>query len=251
MYGYWQQALAEEELQRIELEKRVELRRKRREKKKLRQLERELEAANRRENSTRSAMSEGSDDHQELNRNEMEMNVNPAEGPRFAIVPLKTDGLDEEKRESRAPSAKRRGSRHGLGDIFKLPLGSKRSQSTERGAENQRRSRHEITSTVVKDKARVSVHDKEKTTKPVAKLELPLSPVKSSKFVRPLSKSKSMFARTSLEQDLNESEPKMGTNGSNVQGDDVPDAAVDRNTDKRGVVSSNEHDERDEYGILI
>ena len=267
MYGYWQQALVEEELQRIEHDKRIELRRKRREKKKLRQLERELEAANRREKSIRSATSEGSDDHQEVNSNAMMMNVNPIEEPRFATVPLKTDDLVEEKGESRAPTAKRRGSRHGLGDIFKLPLGSKRSQSTERGSlplgskraqssergsERHWRSRHETTSTVVNDKPSVSVIAKEKTTKPAAKVETPLSPMKSSNVLRPLSKSKSMFARTSLEQDLNESETNTGTNRSGAtRSKEVPSAEIVRNADKQHVDIDSNNGEEDEHGILI
>jgi hypothetical protein len=225
MYGYWQQALVEEEIQRAEREERMEVRRKRKEKEKLRQLELELEAANRREANNRSASTEVSDDYPQ-GRQEPDQPQPDEEGrragtdaretvdgkssaaakdPPFAIVPLK-----EELSDGRPPTgstAKRRGTRHGLGDIFKLPLGSKRPQSIERDrVDRSRRSRHDSSAslsqtTATTETGRVGPSTTREGSGPGGIFHRPIRPM-SKEVVRPLSKSVSMFARTSLEQDV-------------------------------------------------
>lgn len=117
MYGSWQQALTEEEFRRQGWESRVENLRQRKEKKKLKQLQRELEAADRRENSGRTSIDDVStgDEHKGKDHRE--------------IRDMDSDLLGEEK--GIQPRRRR-----GLGDLLKNRLGSgtapsKRSLSTD------------------------------------------------------------------------------------------------------------------------
>ena len=123
VYGYWQRALSEEEFRRQEWEARVESRRQRKEKKKLKQLRREIEeAADRREDDISDGESIGEENDGEANRMETGNTVN-----------------SQNKLPSRSPMNMTR-RRRGLGDIFKtrVAVGSttgglpKRSASTER-----------------------------------------------------------------------------------------------------------------------
>ncbi|KAG7365908.1 cyclin-like protein [Nitzschia inconspicua] len=172
MYGYWQDALVEEDYDRQDREERRQRQRRRKEEKKLRQLERELEAANRKEKSRSSAI------HPDA--------ITAMDKAKNQIV-LKTGNANAEK-QGESSTSKKQSSRHGLGDIFKLPIGgvgSKRTQSIER----QRKPVHET----LTGRATLEQHgtnDNLHSTKVI------------SPELRPLSKSVSMFARTSLEVDL-------------------------------------------------
>jgi Cyclin, N-terminal domain len=178
MYGYWQEALAEEDYQRRDRKERRQRQRRRKEENKLRQLERELEAANRKEKSSRSSL-------------------NPdgkGEKPKTAaasaeIIELKSDDHDAEKQGKRL-SAKRLSSRHGLGDLFKLPIGGGGAGKRARSTERQWRTSHG------------SVPGSEVTMIPRRALSPPSTKISVSPELRPLSNSASMFARTSLEIDL-------------------------------------------------
>ncbi|KAL3922203.1 MAG: hypothetical protein SGILL_002330 [Bacillariaceae sp.] len=175
MYTNWQKALVEEEIQREEREERRKIRRQRKEEKKLVQLERELEAANRKEKLARSSLNSGSDD-------------NDAKRDKIEVIPLKKDEFDGESPKGRR--TKRRGSRHGLGDIFKLPIGM-RSHSTERHWKSSHDTLHAKKSPSTPSTPKNDVKVVDVDTKAAL-----------STAVRPLTKSSSMFARTSLEKDL-------------------------------------------------
>jgi hypothetical protein len=174
MYTNWQKALVDEEIQREEREERRKFRRQRKEEKKLIQLQRELEAANRKEKLARSSLNSEDDS-------------NPQNDTLSEISPLKKEHVVDEN--PKAQIIKHRGSRHSLGDIFKLPLGSKRSHSSER----HWKSSHET----IQPKKLPSMPRNDLHVADAAAPKVPLSP-----GVRPLSKAASMFARTSLEKDL-------------------------------------------------
>lgn len=119
MYGYWQQSLTEEEIQRQERDSRVENQRKRKEEKKLEQLERGLRAAKLAANSSDRASIYSSDP---IADNDTKLN-----GETQVIV------LNEINEEIHSKTITMR-RRQGIGDLFKMRrVGTqgKRSRSTD------------------------------------------------------------------------------------------------------------------------
>lgn len=178
VYGDWQRALAEEEFRRQEWEARVETRRQRKEKKKLKQLRREIEeAADRREDGISDVGSIGEENDGEANR-------------------METDNTLDEQNElpSRLPMNMTR-RRRGLGDIFKtrISVGSttgglpKRSTSTERSW-TRRRGSGDTTSSAIKNNPT--------SASAVGMLRQRHQPP----MLRPLSQSKSMLSLCGIDE---------------------------------------------------
>jgi hypothetical protein len=179
MYGSWQQALTEEEFRRQEWESRVENLRQRKEKKKLKQLQRELEAADRRENSVGTSIGDESigDEHKDKDDRE--------------IRGMDSDLLGEDK--GIQPPRRRRG----LGDILKNRLGggtapSKRSLSTDRAWTRTASSKDLLAIAGIatgKPMATTAANDST-----MAAVVVPTKQRQRPPLLRPLSKSKSCVA---------------------------------------------------------
>jgi hypothetical protein len=207
MYGFWQEALVEEEYHRQECVERRARHRRRKDEKKLRQLERELEAVNRKEKSNRSAFHDGNNDKSQRNDH---------------LVALKSKEDDHHKTDDRNSqqtgnhsNSKRRGSRHGLGELFKLPIGGsgRRAHSTERSWQT-------------------TLHDTTLSGKAIANVERrPVSPRgknTQSLEIGSFSRSASMFARTSLEKDMiGTSDGPIIASNKELEDDDVKSTATD------------------------
>ena len=194
VYGYWQRALSEEEFRRQEWEARVESRRQRKEKKKLKQLRREIEeAADRREDDISNGGSIGEENDGEANRMETGNTVN-----------------EQNELPSRSPMNMTR-RRRGLGDIFKtrIAVGSttgglpKRSASTERSW-TRRRDNGDIPTTErfcmrrrgSGDTAPSSIKNNSASVSAVGMLRQRHRPP----MLRPLSQSKSMLSLSGIDE---------------------------------------------------
>lgn len=171
VYGNWQQALAEEEFRRQEWEARVQAKRERQEKKKLKQLQREIdEAADR--------QGDRLVDNESVGEKSSELDK------------ANTNNTMQEQIEIEPPSpmntlTKRR---IGLGDIFKTRIAAgstaggaqRRSVSIERSWTKRRSSGDALSSTM--------------KTAPISTLSVPRQRAGRPPLLRPLSQSKSMLS---------------------------------------------------------
>ena len=170
VYGYWQQALAEEEFRRQEWETRVEAKRERKEKKKLKQLQREIDEAADRQGDhliDDESVGEKNDDVDKTDTN---------------------NAIDEQiEREPQSPMNTITRRRLGLGDIFKTRTAAgntagglqRRSVSTERSWTKRRSSGDTLSSSIKNAPASTLAASRQR----------PIPPL-----LRPLSQSKSMLS---------------------------------------------------------
>ena len=202
VYGYWQQALTEEEFRRQEWEARIETRRQRKEQKKLKQLQREIEAADRRDIGS-------SEDGSVLDK------IDEKDGGDNRIKA--GDILDERKGlPPQATKNMKRRRRRGLGDILKNRLGGgnaaalpKRSDSTERSWTRRRGSGE--TGTAINRPMMTTPAIKNTPTSAAAVGSFKQRP--RSPLLRPLSNSKSMLSLTTKGREML---------GKNIFIDDMP-----------------------------
>lgn len=128
MFGYWQQALVREEYLRQEREKRREVRQQKKEQKKLLQLQRELEAANRRDKSSGSitTRTDSAVNEKDLLTTKQSASTTSISS-HFHTIPL--GGLSPKG----ASSSTKKGSRHGsrIGFLHRF-AGLKRTMSTDK-----------------------------------------------------------------------------------------------------------------------
>ena len=203
MYGCWQQALNEEELHRQELKSRVEEFRQRKEKKKLKQLQRELEAANLREKSDKTQIDNGL------------MRYKHTENPNGDIRVTLSDHLYEEITVRTQGTVTRR--RRGLGDILKNRIGGgivakKKTRSRSSDCIRTRDTSSKDLSTTVHltavgtDKRRVSFGGN--TANVDNSVVVARQRHRPPLSLRPLSSAKSMLSMTNLEK--NNSPPSSG-----------------------------------------
>ena len=174
VYGSWQQTLAEQEFRRKEWEVRVEARRQRKEKKKLEQLQREIEAADRRGSSSSHEGSIGENHDEKDGEDAQDETGKP---------------LDEQKELPSQATTNMTRRRRYFGDILKTRLGGgsisgppKRSVSTERSV-----MRRQSTETTI---ATPSVKFNPTSTTAGGSSKQRLRPP----LLRPLSQSKSMLS---------------------------------------------------------
>jgi len=183
MYGQWQEALTEEEFRRQELKSRVKTRRQRKEKKKLEKLKRELEAANRSDNSAKISIDEGSMGGKHCEKSDGEICATD--------LNLLGEGT---------PTTKRR---LGLGDLLKTRLGGgtaaqqKRSLSIERPW-TRNTSWKDLPKTA--NNKRMSIPAANNTN--VATVAGALKPRQQTQSLRPLSHSKSMLSLTTFDREV-------------------------------------------------
>jgi len=187
MYGHWQEALTEEEFRRQELKSRVKTRRQRKEKKKLEQLQRELEAANRSDNSAKISIDDGSMGGKHCEKSDGEI--------------CATDlNLLGEGTQPQLITARRR---RGLGDILKTRLGGGTAAQTKRSLSTER---PWTINTSWKDlpkaanNKRMSIPAANDTN--VATAAGALKPRQRTQSLRPLSHSKSMLSLTTFDREV-------------------------------------------------